>query len=506
MLKNILKIYAIIGLIVLIIGIIFGIALGTFTLYIIIPMTLGLIGILAYIIFCFEEIRNMFNLKSTRYNLNQIILVLSVLLLLIMLNFLSSRHHHRFDLTFSKRFSLAPQTIKILQQLKTPIHLIGFFKTGTSEQIEDLLYEYNYHNKLFTYEIIDPDREPSKTRDYGSKLNYGDVFLEIGEKREKINKITEVAITNAIRKLLSESQKTIYFIEGHNEAKLESFETTGYNKVRDALINEGYRINKLTLPTITKLPDDCSVLVLAGPHKDLLEGEIKLLDEYLKNGGRILFLIDPEPLDRIQALLSEYYINISDDVIIDILSKQYGGDAFIPIVTQYGAHPIVMDFEIITFYPLARSVWLADSLPSGVLSSNLALTSENSWAETNPEFAKYNEDEDRKGPISLAAAVQIPVDTTDSQSITSLTRIVTIGDADFADNSNFLQQGNGDFFLNCINWLAEDEEYISIRPKQRKETILFITAQQNILLAIFAILVMPFTVLIVGIRIWWNRR
>lgn len=84
--------------------------------------------------------------------------------------------------------------------------------------------------------------------------------------------------------------------------------------------------------------------------------------------------------------------------------------------------------------------------------------------------------------------------------------MVAIGDADFASNALLGFQGNQDFFLNTVAWLAQDADLISIRPKEPEDQRLFLTRTQQRLVSLLALAFLPGAFVVLGIANWWRRR
>ena len=145
-------------------------------------------------------------------------------------------------------------------------------------------------------------------------------------------------------------------------------------------------------------------------------------------------------------------------------------------------------------------------------------TSNNSWGESDFESGTVNFDaeSDLKGPVSVAVVASKLLDSEETHQKNKETQghkksqpkatLVVIGDSDFANNrySNF--SGNGDFFLNTVSWLAEEENLISIRPKKRKNTPIHLTRSWGSAIFVLGIFVFPGIVAGAGLRIWWRRR
>jgi ABC-type uncharacterized transport system involved in gliding motility auxiliary subunit len=123
---------------------------------------------------------------------------------------------------------------------------------------------------------------------------------------------------------------------------------------------------------------------------------------------------------------------------------------------------------------------------------------------------------DKAGPVTIGAvtatnAVDVPKpDPTKTagteQARTPESRFVAIGDSDFAANNALRTQGNQDLFLNTINWLAQQENLISIRPKPPNDSRLTMTARQTMALFWMSLLVIPAIVFGTGVYTWWRKR
>jgi ABC-type uncharacterized transport system involved in gliding motility auxiliary subunit len=128
-------------------------------------------------------------------------------------------------------------------------------------------------------------------------------------------------------------------------------------------------------------------------------------------------------------------------------------------------------------------------------------TNQNSWGETNIKGteAVLDETTDLKGPVALGVAV------TKSEG-EKKGRLVVYGDSDFASNAYFGQAANGNIFMNTANWLAHDENFISIRPKSPEDRRLTMTESQGRLVSYVSVLLLPVSILAAGISVWMNRR
>ena len=484
-----------------------------------------LVGALALIGFCVMNagrIAATLGRRSTRYGANAALVILIVFGIVVLINFISNRHHRRVDLTANKRYSLSDQTLKILRNLDKNVTFTAFYKEGEGEHLKDLLKEYEYHSDEIGYEFVDPDRYPGKARRYGV-TTYGTTIVETDEKEEKISGATEEDITNAILKVTREGRKTLYFLEGHGEKDTDSDERDGYSTARDAIKDDNYEVRKHLLMQNPKIPEDCAVLIIAGPQKDLLAHEKGAIAEYLKVGGKILFLLDPSPAAGLEDYLKDWGVIVGRDVVVDVsgVGQLFGADEFIPIVTDFGFTDITKDFDVATFFPYARSVSVDENAGEDLTVEMLAETGPHSWAETGSleGTIAFDEDQDIEGPVSLAVVVTADVKDTVEEAETSDTtttsggckekgkaRLVVFGDSDFASNAYFGLSGNGDLFLNAVSWLAEEEDLIAIRPKSPDTRPVTMTFSQARSIFFFTVILLPAIVFITGLSVWWRRR
>jgi ABC-type uncharacterized transport system involved in gliding motility auxiliary subunit len=499
----------------------------------IIALLIGLFGVVAlaaYIIVNLSVLKQSFKRKSFIYSGNLIFIVVLVLAIIVLINYFFSRHHHRFDFTEAKLHSLSDQSIKVLKNLEDEVSASCFFREGNISQskMENLLKIYNYHSKKIKYEFIDPDKNPGMVKRYDVTQD-GTTIFERGDKESRITSSDEVDITNAIIKISREKKKVLYFLEGHGEASIEESGERGYALAKGELEKLAYEVKKLTLALSDTFPQDCSLLVIPGAEKDLLPNELETIRNFISEGGRVFFMVDPETAPGLKSFLSEYGIQLEDDLIVDTVSRLMGGDYFMPIVSEYESHQITSKFRYATIFPFARSVSVAEEKPDGISTDILVKTSPNSWSERQLEETqvKFDKDKDKEGPISLAAVVTVeskeePEEekeveeakaeeapekgAEEAEEIKKEGRLAVFGDSDFATDRYFNFSGNGNFFLNTINWLTEEADLISIQPKTSSPRTINMTATQGRILLFVSLIILPLAVLVTGISVWMRRR
>ena len=483
----------------------------------------GVLGGALFFIRFYDDVVRKITKRKLKYGVNTLIVTIVVLALVVVAYLVLMNHNKRIDLTKAKRFSLSPQTLNVLKRIKDPVQVFVFYsKSQNTTSIRDLLSQYHYYNKKFNFEIVDPDLNPAKVKEF-NVTEYGEIVLKYGSKTEKAKEPTEEGITNALIKLTRKGFKVVYFVKGHGEKSIEDYGNNGYDKIVAAIKNENFKVKQILLLNAKKIPDDCSVLVIAGPVTDYEPYEIKLLRKYVDRGGRLLVMLDPsergEKFTNLVSMLADYGLILKDDVIIDPLSKVLSGDYFMPVVSNYTYNPITKDFRIATFLKMARSVQTKEMTKKDIFTRIVARTSDASWAETDLKAlasgkAKFNKGVDIKGPVPVMAYATVTVKQKEKSNQGKSKNngkeiegyILAIGDSDFVTNSMYQTQGNKDLFLNSINFLANRGEMITIRPKQQESVFLTLTAKQGRILFFISLILIPLVIIIVGLYINIQRR
>ena len=498
-------------------------------------LVLGAAGIAAlafYIILNIASLKEGFKRRSFIYSSNMLLVVVLVLGIVVIFNYFFAKYHHRFDFTEAKTHSLSDQSIQVLKNLKNDVYIKSFFLEGNynKNRMEELFQNYAYHSKRIKFQFIDPDKNPGLVKRYDVTTD-GTTILESGDKESRITTFSEEDLTNAIVKVSREKKKVIYFLEGHGEANTDDTEARGYSLAKEELEKLAYEVKKLTLALEDNFPEDCSTLVIPGAQKDLLPNEVETIRNFIRNGGRVFFMVDPEIAPGMKSFLAEFGVRLEDDLIVDRVSRLMGGDYFMPIVTGYEYHEITRNFDFATFFPFARSVNETEEKPEGISTTILAKTSTNSWSERqlNQQEVTFDSEKDVAGPVSLAAVVTVQpreeekeepseveeepaAEETEAKSEeTEETpkpegRLAVFGDSDFATNRYYNLSGNGNLFLNAVNWLAEEADLISIQARTASPRLIQLTATQGRILFFVSVIILPLIILVTGISVWVRRR
>jgi ABC-type uncharacterized transport system involved in gliding motility auxiliary subunit len=492
----------------------------------------GLVLVLVYMAGQWRDISTFYQGRGARYGTLSIVSILVFVGILAAVNYLASRQNKRWDLTTNQVYSLSDQTIKILQSLDAPVKFTVFDRELALDGYRDRLDAYTYQSSRVTAEYIDPEKNPLRAK-AAAIQSLGTVLVEYKDRTERVTTADEQNLTNALIKAVTGETRKVYFTQGHGEKDTSSSERAGYSAITQALGSDNYGVERLLLAQTREVPADATVLVVAGPQNDFLQPEIEAMTKYLARGGKVLTLLDPpggpgaKGTPLLDAFVREWGFNVGADIVVDAsgIGQLLGTDASVPVVGTYPAHPITDNFQLMTAYPLARSVDAVEGGVNGRSPQPLIQTSAQSWAEADVAAlgkgdgrVELNPDKgDRPGPISLGAAVSAPAteappaepkpDAPAGETERKPeSRVVVIGDSDFATNGVLGVQGNRDFFLNVVNWMAQQENQIAIRAREPDDRRLTLTADQQSRIFLLSVFLVPGLVFAAGIYSWYGRR
>jgi ABC-type uncharacterized transport system involved in gliding motility auxiliary subunit len=427
-------------------------------------------------------------------------------------NILADRYNKSFDATSNKRYSLSEQTAKIVKGLKQDATITYFDQSTRFREAKDLLDQYANLSRKVHVEYVDPDKNPQLAREEGIR-NLGTAVVQIGAKKEEAKNITEEGITGAFIRDLKSTARTVCFVTGSGEHQPDDREREGLSGFKDLLSKDDYASKTIELLEKAEVASDCTTLVIAGPTRNYEQPEVEAIKKYVEDGGRALLMLDP-PLklghseiadnDALTNLLASWGVTLSKDLILDLnpIGQLAGLGPQVALVTSYSSQPIVNEMKgTATGFPLARSMEIKSTDKTSV--EKLFDSSSSSLATSNLSSASVNvnDPKNKKGPLTIAAA-----GTYNSGKGNSQGRFVVVGSSSWAANSFISFNGNDDLALNAINWLASDEDLISIRPKQPEDRRITMTRAQLNLVRLTSQFALPLAVVIVGVGVWWKRR
>jgi ABC-type uncharacterized transport system involved in gliding motility auxiliary subunit len=443
--------------------------------------------------------------------LNNVVFVALLLGVIGLLAWVSIRYNYQADWTANARNSLSPASVALLQQAKGPITVTAFARDARQlrDHIRDMIGRYQRYKADISISFVNPDTDPARTQAMGVTKD-GEVVIGYAGRQEHIKpfELKEQNITNALQRLLRSGERWLVFLDGHGERSVQGQANNGLSLWAKQLEDKGFKTRSVNLAQAGSIPDNTTVLVISAPQVDLLPGEVKAIEAYIKRGGNLLWLGDPGPLHGLGPVADELGVKFLPGIVVDLTTQLLGiQSAAIAAVTNYGASPVTKDFNLLTVFPLAAG--LNVEAPKGWQGSGFLKTGENSWVETGKLTGKvqFNEKEDIRGPVTLGVTLtRTPPPAAGKRGGGKQQRVIVMGDGDFLANQYLGNVGNLDLGMNMINWLSEDEHFLDIPAKTATDTHLQLSPLQSGIIGFGFLFGLPAILLAGGLIIWLRRR
>jgi len=474
-----------------------------------VSLALLVVGLAAYVIMAPDTVRRFFTGRQARYGSNSFIMIVAFLGIIFAVNYLAYNNPKSWDWTEDQTKTLAPETLQVLASLPANVKATGFFTSNfATADAEELLTRFKANSGgSFEYEFVDPNRNPIAAREAGITGD-GKIMLTMGETKEIASYADEAELTKAMIRLISPEKRSIYFLQGHGEAEIEGGSDSSFSIARDTLESKNYVVNTLNLLTTKDIPEDAYVIVIAGPQKPVSAEEVAKLKEYVNAGGSLIVMEDPvlltefgsqpDPLN--EYLIEDWGVELNDDVVIDYVNTQ---NPLMAVSYNIGSHPITQNLtqDYIVILPQARSLTIVGE-KENVTQTAFLLTTEQSWGETelssSDQSPQFDEGKDLLGPLNLAVAGENPA---------TKGRVVVFGNSVFASNSGFEAYGNGNIFINSVDWAAEQENLITLTPRDHKfRTFTPPSTGMFIVILVTAVFALPGLIILMGVSSWVVRR
>ncbi|MCP4290914.1 MAG: hypothetical protein GY780_03655 [bacterium] len=424
-----------------------------------------------------------------------------------------------WDFTGNQRYSLAPQTIQILDGLEVNLQdlegidevtVYAFLQRfqQTYNTTEVLLQNFHQQSSSFKFQMVDPETELELVKKYRVQ-SYGSLVVEVGDRYLTVIQPDESGLVNAVYRLVQGKRPVVGYLLGHGEHQLDSLEMAGYSLTQTALRESGYDLRPLILTETGGVPDDCDVVMVAGPRMDPLAMEAAAIDNHLAKGKAVIFLSDPVTPPGWNSWLENYRVRLSGKVIISSMG-QGKISRLLEVIEGYGGHAIVHPLQDVrTLFPFAQGLEVLDDQGAGIKGALLLMSSDLSWAEADPETrfggqASFDPAVDSSGPVPFGLVMEIPSSLEEN----ALGRMVVIGNSEFANNSMLNRDGNRDLLLNSLGWLAREENLIELRGRDPMSQPVILTNNQKNLVQWGAVVLWPLFVvsLCVGVMIRHKRK
>ena len=477
-------------------------------------------------------------MKRILSNLNMVAALLLAFVLLQLVNFIALRNPQRWDWSGRQYYALSEKTTNLLDSLEQRVEVTVLFQEEhpLCADVENLLEEYQYRSRNIHVEWVDPARDLARTEKLAKKYRLTEaqvVVFDIDGKSKVVEEADlanhqmvknrkepvlsafkgEQAFSSAIQGLVQGETPVVYFLVGHSEKRVTNFDQRlGYSRIGISIFRDNLEVRELMLTADRKIPEDAAALVVAGPTKPMGASEVEMIEDYLGRSGRVMVLLDALMETGLDAMLRRWGIGLRNDFVLDPENTLKGSDVYI---RTYYEHPITLRMgDAGARFHLPRSVEPLEMVGGEAeagdrpIVSQLAMTSENSWSETQVDdmSPKYDEDSgDLRGSHSLAVAVERGATEKMLDVQIRPSRMVVFGDSDFVSNGA-LTGGDQDLFMSALNWLLDREELMAIAPKPIEEIKLSLTQKQLDRLFWINVAGIPFVAVAAGLLVWFRRR
>ncbi len=455
------------------------------------------------------KVREFITGRQARYGSNALILLIAFIGILVVANVITYQNPVQWDWTEDKSHTLAPETLATLKALPSPVQAIAFYTTNVpSTDAKNLLDDIKANSGgKFSYKFVDPNANPVEAQQYQVTRD-ATVVLLLGTQKELITTVSEQDVTNAMVRLMNPAKRTVYFLTGHGEHDTQTAGQSAYTRVKTVLESKNYTVQVLNLLAQNKVPTDASVIVIAGPTQAVPDQEIALLKDYVSKGGALVIMEEPTIVVKSNSsadpladyLTADWGVTLTDDLVIDPAQNP----PFLVVADEqnYGSHPITSELQgKIVFFPTARSI--KSTSVANVTETDLVKTISGAWGETDYAALQNNQlafdaSKDLAGPLTVAVA---------AQNSSNNSRVVVIGDSDFADDTYFDQYSNSDMMINSIDWAAGQESIINLTTRQAISRQMVLPSNTTLLLISISVLcILPGLVLAGGVATWLMRR
>jgi ABC-type uncharacterized transport system involved in gliding motility auxiliary subunit len=477
-----------------------------------ISIALIVVGLAAYAIMAPDTVRRFLTGRQARYGSNSLIIALAFTGIIIVVNVFAYQNPDflgaPWDLTSDKSNTLAPETLQILTTLPEKVTATAFYSANlpTSSADEVLLKFKTNSSGKFDYSFVDPDLDPVAAREAGITGD-GKIMLQMGKTKEIASTATEAELAKTLLRLISPQARVVYFLEGHGEPTLDAGDKLNFSTAKSTLESKNYTVNTLNLISTNSIPKDALAIIIGGPKKPLASSEVDLLKKYVDAGGSLVVMEDPiiatefgtSPDPLAKYLTTDWGITLNNDIVIDLVNTQ---NPFQAVSSQIGQHPITENLtrNYIVILPQARSLSVSAEVKD-VTQTPIIMTTEKSWGETELSSGtqpSFDPEKDNPGPLNLAIA---------GENAVTKGRVVVFGNSIFATKEGFDAYGNGNMFINSVDWAAEQEDLLKITPHQKTTRTFRAPANAAfIIMIIMAVLVLPGMVVFAGMSSWLTRR
>lgn len=417
---------------------------------------------------------------------------------------LSARFGFTADWSAGARATITPQNQSLLQQLKGPLAITSYARPGDLRTRTNLLVDrYRRFKHDIALKFVDPDADPVATQDADITTD-GELVLHWDGRTQHVTQLDEPSFSDALVRLARGGDKLVAFITGDGERDPSGKNAIDLGAFVQRLSTRGIRALPLNLAEAAEVPRNANLVVLASPQAALLPNSVQKLQDYVANGGNLLWLAEPGSDDLGLAPLAQAVgIKRLPGHLFDAQSATATGDARMLVTAHYPPQAITDGFDVNTVFPRAAALV---ALPGAAWNVQPILQSgARSWNQTapvDPAQAAFDPNSgELKGPLTFGYALSRLSPSPDKNQ----QRVVVIGGGDFLSNAFVGDAGNLAFGERVFDWLLGDDALASV-AQPAPDAVMKPTRVQLGALTFGYLITLPILLILIGLAISWRRR
>jgi hypothetical protein len=429
--------------------------------------------------------------------------------LVVAVNVLAASSGGAVDLTRSGLNTLSGRSVLVTRSLRSDLVITGVFRPDQQDERRDartLLDLYQERSQHVKVRFADPAGAAAAGL---SGAMAGSIVLQYAGRTPIVlgsDHLSEADITSAIVRLASARTPTVCWAAGDGERDLRATdEVTGYSAAGDLLRASRYRVQEVR-PAQQAVPAACDALVVLQLGQPLNAAAVANLQRYLDDGGKLLLAVDPwvdpQIVASANAVLQPYGAGFDGGLVIEPdPAHSATGDSTVPVVYSFGASPITAGLD-------RRYVFLPAATPitgrpaAGVVATDLAATSDQSFAIPTERTDLSRRAGDRPGPFVVLRSIEVPHRS-------GQTRVVLAGTSALAENRTMppaAASANSDLLLASLDWLTQQDTLVAIPAKPRRAVPLTLSPGDSVWLVLLTVPLPLLLIVAAGTAVLVRRR
>jgi ABC-type uncharacterized transport system involved in gliding motility auxiliary subunit len=428
--------------------------------------------------------------------------VMLLVALVALLAWLAHEYRIEHDLTLAHRNTLSAPTLDVLKRLEGPVSVTAYALARDArgenlhQRIEEFLRPYRRAKRDMGLTLVDPREQPKAAAQAGVRGPV-ELVIEYRQRSERLTEFNEQAFVNVLMRLARGAERLVLWLDGHGERKLNGPANQDLGEFGRSLEAKGFRLNSVNLSLAQEMPANAALLLIAGPQVELLPAEVQKIRRHVAGGGNLLWLIDPEPLRGLAPIAEMLGLVLTPGIVADPDAARYNASPAFAVAAVYGRHAITEGFNLVTVFPHARQVESIESEEWRV--RPLVEVAPRGCLKAGKLEGRCDRNRDTAGPVTIAAAFERTVASRQQ-------RVVVVGNGNFLSNTFIGNGGNRDLGVNIVNWLAGDDNLITIQPRGGVDATMEIDHYMLYLIAFTFLFAAPFAFMLTGVVVWWRRR